>query len=187
MSPIFGVWYKTEEIAPPLEFYVTNANAKPDFFHSSNVQQEIELLTCGAISSVLYHTPKMGDILKSWCYCVKNVSKSSIVGQWWRNDPCVSSFLLQNFFTDHFVNMSHTNFWQFFQISDLFLHDRCLLKLFYNTYWAPWFNKTLFLKFEQVNQKLWTKTHFCTVFVYALNFSVKLLTKSSLYNKLGWI
>ena len=143
--------------------------------------------TIGAISSVLYHTPKMGDILKSWCYCVKNVSKSSIVGQWWRNDPCVSSFLLQNFFTAHFVNMSHTNFWQFFQISDLFLHDRCLLKLFYNTYWAPWFNKTLFLKFEQVNQKLWTKTHFCTVFVYALNFSVKLLTKSSLYNKLGWI
>ena len=141
----------------------------------------------GAISSVLYHTPKMVDISKSWCYCVKNVSKSSIVGQWWRNDPCVSSFLLKNFFTAHFVNMSHTNFWQFFQISDLFLHDRCLLKLFYNTYWAPWFNKTLFLKFEQVNQKLWTKTHFCTVFVYALNFSIKLLTKSSLYNKLGWI
>ena len=141
----------------------------------------------GAISSVLYHTPKMGDILKSWCYCVKNVSKSSIVGQWWRNDPCVSSFLLQNFFLDNFVNMSHTNFWQFFQISDLFLHDRCLLKLFYNTYWALWFNKTLFLKFEQVNQKLWTKTHFCTVFFYALNFRVKLLTKSSLFNKLGWI
>ena len=153
----------------------------------NNLMKAIFVAFDGAISSVLYHTPTMRYILISWCYCVKNVSKSSIVGQWWRNDPCVSSFLLQNFFTAHFVNMSHTNFWQFSQISDLFLHDRCLLKLFYNTYWAPWFNKTLILKFEQVNQKLWTKTHFCTVFVYALNFSVKLLTKSSLYNKLSLI
>ena len=143
--------------------------------------------TVGAISSDLYHTPKMGGILISWCYCVKNVSNNSIGGQWWRNDPCVSSFLLQNFFPANFVNMSHTNFWQFFQISDLILPDKCLFKLFHNTHWWPWFNKTLILKFEQVNQKLWTKTHFCTVFFYALNFSVKLLTKSSLYNKLGSI
>ena len=83
-----------------------------------------------AISSDLYHTPKMGGILISWCYRVKNVSNNSIGGQWWRNDPCVSSFLLQNFFPDNFVNMSHTNFWQFFQISDLILHDKCVFKLF---------------------------------------------------------
>ena len=89
----------------------------------------------GAISSFLHHTPKMGDILISGYYCAKNVSNNSIGGHWWRNDPCVSSFLLQNFFPDNFVNMSHTNFWQFFQISDLILHDKCLFKLFHNTHW----------------------------------------------------
>ena len=119
-----------------------------------------------------------------WCYCVKNVSNNSIGGQWWRNDPCVSLFLLPNIFPATFVNMPYTNFWQFLQISDFILHDRCRLKLFYNTYWSPWFNKTLILKFEQANKKLWTKTHFCTAFFYALNFSMKLLTKASLYNKL---
>ena len=86
--------------------------------------------TQGAISSDLYHTPKMGGILISWCHCVKNVSNKSIKGQWWRNDPCVSSFLLQIFFLDNFFNMWHTNFWQFFQISDFILHDKCLFKLF---------------------------------------------------------
>ena len=70
---------------------------------------------------------------------------------------------------------------------DLFLHVKYPLKLFYNTYWIPWSNEPLLLKFGQVNQKLLAKTHFCTVFILALNFIMKLHTKSSLYIKLGWI
>ena len=69
--------FKHEEI---IENYAENENDSGSL-KQTHMTKDTRYTVDGAISSKLYHTPKMGDILIFCSYCVKNVFKNSLGGQ----------------------------------------------------------------------------------------------------------